>query len=259
MLEIASWGPLLLRQPFPGRGARRYSRVIKRHSWQDRRHGKNSACLPDLASFGYLRIMGGSWRHLFALPFHLTRQAREGAVADKSTQLILDALSRAVAEPGGVPLHGNKKAPGLFATTATAKHLALRCKEEGLLRVLHAENGSKTTHELCTLTEKGLTYLLNEVSPKQVLEDLVRALEARHAHVGELVAAARRWQEGLDALQATVQRVLDQLQKPGKLVAGAAPSANGSERWLAAVMAYLAEWQRADKTSDCPLPDLYRV
>ena len=180
-------------------------------------------------------------------------------MADKSTQLILDALSRAVAEPGGVPLHGNKKAPGLFASTATAKQLALRCKEEGLLRVLHAENGSKTTQEICALTEKGLTYLLDEVSPKQVLEDLVRALEARHAHVGELVAAARRWQEGLDALQATVQRVLDQLQKPGKLVAGAAPSANGSERWLAAVMAYLAEWQRADKTSDCPLPDLYRV
>src|SRR4029077_12413739 len=111
---------------------------------------------------------------------------------------------------------------------------------------------------------KGLSYLLSEVSPKQVLEELVRTLESRQHQVGELIAAARQWQSGLDSLQATVQRVLLEIQKPGQshaslgVASGAAPSSNGSEIWSAAAVAYLNEWQNAGKSSDCPLPELFR-
>jgi hypothetical protein len=184
-------------------------------------------------------------------------------VADKSTQLILDALSRAMAEPAGVALHGNRKAPGLFATTAAARQLAQSCKEQGYLRVVQSTTRGKTVQETCALTEKGLAYLLSEVSPRQVLEDLVRTLEARQVQVGELVAAARQWQAGLDALQATVERVLQQIHKPGTAgpftgVPGPSPSGNGAESWVADVIAHLTQWQAAGASSDCPLPDLYR-
>ena len=37
-------------------------------------------------------------------------------MADPSTSLILDALTKAMADPSGARLHGNKKMPGLFAT-----------------------------------------------------------------------------------------------------------------------------------------------
>jgi hypothetical protein len=90
-------------------------------------------------------------------------------LADKSTQLVLDALGRAAVDPAGVPLHGNKKNPGLFAATATAKQAAQRCKDEGYLHVLRTETKGKTSTEVCALTEKGLAYLLAQVSPKQVL------------------------------------------------------------------------------------------
>src|SRR5260370_507806 len=59
-----------------------------------------------------------------------------GFLADKSTHLMLNALSRAAAAPHGLPLFTAKTAPGLFPPTAIARVAAKRCKEDGLLRVL---------------------------------------------------------------------------------------------------------------------------
>jgi hypothetical protein len=185
-------------------------------------------------------------------------------LADKSTQSVLDALSRAVADPGGLPLFGTKKMPGLFTTTAAAKQVAQRCKDEGYLRVIASETTGKNVREICAITEKGLAYLLNQVSPKQVLEELVRTLEARQVQVGELVAAARQWQDGLNALRTTVEKVLQQIQNPGQSagsstgVPGPTPSSNGSETWLADLVLHLTQWHTSGATGDCPLPELYR-
>jgi hypothetical protein len=178
-------------------------------------------------------------------------------MADKSTQLVLDALSRAVADPAGLPLHGNKTAPGLFAATAAAKQTAQRCKDEGYLRAVRTETKGKATREICAITEKGLAYLLSQVSPKQVLEDLVRALEARQGQTSELLATAQQMQAGLDALKATAEKVLQQVHKPAPAVS-AATSSNGSDTWIAALLAYLGRWQASGASEDCPLPDLYR-
>jgi hypothetical protein len=118
-------------------------------------------------------------------------------LADKSTPLVREALSRAIADPAGAPLHGTKKAPGLFPSSAVARQAAARCKEAGYLRAVTTEAQGKRVRELCTITEKGMACLLNQVSPRQVLEDLVRALEARQAQLGGLVTSAR--QSGLAA------------------------------------------------------------
>jgi hypothetical protein len=189
------------------------------------------------------------------------RQAKEGALADKSTQLVLEALSRAVADPGGVPLVGTRKAPGLF--TATGRHLAQRCKDEGLLRTVRSETKGKSVLEVCAITEKGLSHLLSQVSPRQVLEDLVRTLQARHVQVAELVTAARQWQTSLDSLRATVEKVLLQLQQTRNGIATPAasspgPSTNGSEIWTVEVLACLSQWHATGTSNDCPLPELYR-
>ena len=193
------------------------------------------------------------------------RQAREGPLADKSTQLVLDALGRAAVDPAGVPLHGNKKTPGLFAASAAAKQAAQRCKDEGYLGVIRTETKGKTVSEVCALTEKGLAYLLAQVSPKQVLEDFVRALETRQSQVGELVSTARQWQANFDAFKATVEKVLQQINKPSQ--AGPGPlgayhagthQSNGSDTWLPALLGHLREWQGSGAMEDCPLPELYR-
>jgi hypothetical protein len=179
-------------------------------------------------------------------------------MADKSTQLVLDALSRAVADPTGAPLHGNKAAPGLFAATAAGKQAAQLCKDQGYLRVVGSETRGKTTLEICAVTEKGLAYLLSQVSPKQVLEDFVRTLEARQSQASELLLMARQMQAGIDSLKATAERVLQNVQKPAAASIGPATSSNGSETWLATVLSLLSRWQDSGASEDYALPELYR-
>ena len=179
-------------------------------------------------------------------------------MGDKSSQLILDALGRAVADPGGMALHATKKAPGLFAATAAGKQAALRCQQDGFLRSLSTAGRPVGLSEFFTVSEKGLAFLLEQASPKKVLEDLVQTLKSRDQQVGELVEAAQKWQAGIGALQGDVEKVLQELQKPGATAHGPSPSANGCELWLADTVSFLAHRQSAGATDDCSLPEMYR-
>ena len=129
-------------------------------------------------------------------------------MADKSTTMILGAWAGRRRPPAARRCSPAAAAAGLFPTTAAGRQAAQRCKDEGWLRPLAAVddappslNGSgdtavlvrkkiKTTPEICVLTEKGLTWLLGQTSPRQVLEDFVRALEARQAQAAEMLAGA---------------------------------------------------------------------
>src|SRR5438477_5695282 len=73
--------------------------------------------------------------------------ATEAALADKIAQLVLDALSRAVTDPGGAPLFGGKAAPGLLVASTAAKQAAQLCKDQGYLRVVRTETKGKTVQE----------------------------------------------------------------------------------------------------------------
>jgi hypothetical protein len=183
-------------------------------------------------------------------------------VADKSTPLILDALSRAVADPAGMPLFGNKARPGLFAATVSAREAAQHCKEASYLRVVGTEKRGKSEIEICAITEKGLTFLLEQVSPKPVLEKLVLAIQEREKQVGDLVAAAQQAHASLDQLKAIAAKLLEVISTPAP-VAYPTNGTHGNGRaadkhWLDAAMAFLTKWQEAHPTEDCSLPELYR-
>jgi hypothetical protein len=174
---------------------------------------------------------------------------------DKSSQLILDALSRAVLHPEGVPLNGNKTTPGLFPATAAAKQAAQRCKDEGLLRVVTTESRGKTVQEICAITDRGLAHLLSECSPRHVLEDFVRALEARQGQLAELISTARQTQLGMEALRLVGQKVLEQVSSQMPTSTGPAPT---SCSWHQAVLSHLDRWHETRTGEDCPLPALYQ-
>jgi hypothetical protein len=176
-------------------------------------------------------------------------------LADKSTSLVLEALGRAAAEPQGLPLHGGKTTPGLFAATLSGKQAAQCCKGEGLLRSVRTETRGKTATEICAITEKGLAFLIAQVSPKQALEDFIRVLDARRGQIDQLLDAVKRMQESLEALRAVAEKMFAQAAAPARLVS---PSANGSPDWPSAVVAYLGRWQETGPPEDCALPDLYR-
>jgi hypothetical protein len=220
---------------------------------------------------------------------------RRGIVADKSNQLILTALSRAAAAAEAVPLHASKNVAGLFPTNTAGKQAAQRCQEDGYLQLVPTEPAVPTNSDaggaitlvkkksasvpLCTITEKGLTYLLSQVSPRHVLEDFVRALESRRHQTDDLLNVARQMQQGIDALKANVEKVLQQTCKiegssPGgdagnlkALFAGFLKESDSSTCTPAsaaetplhdAVLAELTRWQQSGATEDCPLPHLYR-
>lgn len=189
-------------------------------------------------------------------------------MADKSTRLILDALSRAAAEPAGLALHAQKSEPGLFPATTAAKVAADRAKADGLLQVVETEAKGRAVREVCVLTDKGRQYLTHQASPRQVLEDFVRVLEDRQAAVAELSVAAARMAAGLESIRTTVEQVLPRLTDPhssngtpmNAIFIPARPSAPAaSDALIADVKARLAEWHaESDSSQDCPLPDLYR-
>jgi hypothetical protein len=204
-------------------------------------------------------------------------------VADKSSQLVLTALTRAAAEGAAVLLHGNKTTPGLFPTTTLGKQAAQRCWDEGYLCAVEAEPavlGTTTSARtrtvnfpLCSITDKGLSYLLGQVSPRQVLEDFVRVLESRETAVAQLVALARQMQTSLEALRAGIAPVLDAarlLEVPVKPVVNGdlkglfhdfcqeKPAVGTSTDPAPALVAALRHWVDCGASEDQPLPELFR-
>ncbi len=182
-------------------------------------------------------------------------------MANRSSQLVLAALSRAAAEAAGLPLYAGKSAAGQFPGTALGKQTAQRCCDEGYLQPDPASTPDRRGGPICTLTDKGRQFLLEQVSPRQVLEDFVRALEARETQVGQLLAEVGQLQSGLEALRKSVTGVLERVTQPGL---PAPRDLNGLCRDFrqdpvadpsAVLLEALERWQAAE---DCPLPELYR-
>ena len=97
-------------------------------------------------------------------------------MADKSQQLVLEALHRAVGEDAGLPLFAGKSSTGLFAASASGKKVAQLCKDQGLVRTLRTETRGRNRKEFCAITDKGLAFLLEHVSPREVFESLMQAV-----------------------------------------------------------------------------------
>jgi hypothetical protein len=196
----------------------------------------------------------------------LPRIAKEGNVADRSSQLVLTALSRAAAEDG-LPLYASKSGPGLFPSTALGRQAAQRCCDEGYLHARPAAAiAGRSKSQVCTLTDRGRDFLLSQVSPRQVLEDIVRVLEAREAQVGQLQAQVRQVQASLETLRGSIVPVLDrvcQSEAPRNLNGLCREfrheeAASTPTDPVPAILQSLARWEQPGASEDCPLPELFR-
>lgn len=190
-------------------------------------------------------------------------------MADPANSLIVEALGRALADPAGMPLHGGRKRPGLFAASAAAKKAARRCKDENWLQILRTHKQGRAEVEICAITEKGLAYLAGQLSPRQVIEQLVHAVEAHKQQVGALVVAVQQAQAGLEAFRVVAEKALHDIGNRDVMPVvanGKVERTNGSlthaepiEKDIAtATLARLSDWRAGHPTEDCTLPELYR-
>lgn len=192
-------------------------------------------------------------------------------MADKPTQLLLDALSAAAAaDPAGLPLYKSKAEPGLFPATAAGKPLAQKALADGLFALVPA-TGLRPGREIAAATPKGLEFLAGHASPKQVLEDFVRAVERREADVRNLAAETGRLADAFAGLKSTLAAVLPRVtadrvsvngyhpqEFAGMPVTATAPPRTAVDL-AGPVLARLSDWAAsAAAGQDCPLPDLFR-
>lgn len=204
-------------------------------------------------------------------------------MADAVQTQVIEGLNRAAAEPGGPPLFAGKGSAGLFANSAAGRQAAQFCKDQGLLRVVRTETRGKSPVEFCTITDKGMSFLLDSTNPRGVLEAMLRALDARRADQAELLDRARRTQAILEEMQASVARVLVHVAKTCEDEAPAEPQTFGKlgvparqeprppetstasddlcpaplAAIRAAIMEHLERWRDSGSLDDCPLPELF--
>jgi hypothetical protein len=177
-------------------------------------------------------------------------------VADKSTQQLVEALTKAAADPGGMPLYGNKKTPGLFAGSTAARKLAERARNDGYLEVVQSRTIAKKTQEFCVLTDKGLAFLVGHASPREILDRLLLVLQSREAQIDELVRTARHWQQGLESLRTLIRTLSVKVSSNGFTNGtGANGTAHAKPVLPDEIVAAVREWQNA-AAADCPLPEL---
>ncbi len=191
-------------------------------------------------------------------------------MADKPTQLLLDALAAAAADPAGLPLFKAKGEPGLFPATAAGKPVAQKALADGLLALVPA-TGLRPGRETAGITPRGLDALAAHASPKQVLEDFVRAVERREADVRSLATETGRLADAFAGLKATLAAILPRVTADRPGVNGRHPQESagmpatvtapprGGVDLVGPILARLSDWAAsAAAGQDCPLPDLFR-
>jgi hypothetical protein len=189
---------------------------------------------------------------------------------DRVEFALIQALKKALAEPGEQRLYRSGKLPGLFPTrTGANAAAAARALADGLLEIVRAEVKGKLTVEWVRLSPAGVSFLHAHESPRAVLEELQAALQTTKAGVpvwlegmqreietlgGRLAAEMEKLLHRLDALS---QRVEEALRRADADVPALEVGVARAVPWAADVLYYLDRRRASGSAGDCPLPELF--
>jgi hypothetical protein len=189
---------------------------------------------------------------------------------DRMTEILLDALKRALAAPGEQRLYKSGKLEGLFpgrgGSSAEAASLAVR---EGLLEIVRTETRGKMEIEWVRLTPRGVDFIHDHESPVRALRDLRAELrcsqEAIPAWLQEmrstlrilderLTAEAQKWTQRLDSLARQVDDTLRRLEASAPLLP---TDVAQTHPWAVDALNYLDRRRNGGASTSCPLPELF--
>ena len=191
-------------------------------------------------------------------------------MADKVSEVLLDALKQAMAEPVEQRLYKSGKLDGLFASrtgaNGEAANLAIR---EGLLEVVRTETKGKITTEWVRATPQAREFLQRHESPVQALKDLQAILQSNRQGIPlwlsemqrdletlskRLVEEAEKWTHRLESIGEQVAQALRRVE------AADSPAPEGGtadSAWAVDALGYLDRRRVSGAQGECPLPELF--
>jgi hypothetical protein len=191
-------------------------------------------------------------------------------MGNKVTEILVDALKQALAEPMEQRLYKSGKLDGLFASrTGVNGEAATQALQGGLLEILRTETKGKITTEWVRPTARATEFLHQHESPVQALKDLQAILQTNRQSLplwlaemqGELVTlanrvgeAARAWGHRLEALSEQVEQSLRRIEAVGSPVQG---DIGPDSPWAVEILTYLDRRRAGGAKGDCPLPELF--
>jgi hypothetical protein len=191
-------------------------------------------------------------------------------MADKVSEIVLDALKSALGEPGEQRLFRSGKLAGLFPARSGANaEAAAWALGDGLLEVVRTESRGKLSVDWVRPTPRAVDFVHDHESPRRAMEDLRTALQASREAVpvwlaemrGDLQALAsrlseeaQRWTHRLDTLSQRVEEALRRAE------AGESPPVKGQGAtipWASEALGYLDRRRDSGAPGHCPLPELF--
>lgn len=183
------------------------------------------------------------------------------------TAILITALKEAMASLEPMPLFRVGKGPGLFASrTGLAAEAAEEALRQGLLEVARQEVRGKAEQTWVRITPRGVEFVYEHESPREVLEELRTLLQTQTAGVP-------RWAEEIRAgLQGLINRYHDLLDRHQtflthlrRRVESALDRLHQAEEqgvlgtWQLDALAYLDRRRAAAGPVPCPLAELFHA
>jgi hypothetical protein len=189
---------------------------------------------------------------------------------DKLTDMLLEALKRAIAVTNEQRLYKSGKLDGLFpARSGASAEAAARALNDGLLDLVRTETKGKTTIEWVRITPKGINWLHDQESPVQVLRELRQTLETTRTGMPnwlaelrqELQTSGNRLMEKagghLQRLDALSRRVEEALKRADLAEPQLPDGLAASVPWGIEALTYLKRRCSNGGARECPLPELF--
>jgi hypothetical protein len=191
-------------------------------------------------------------------------------MVDRTTEILVDALKRALVEQGEQRLYKSGKLPGLFAgRTGSHADAAAQALRDGLLEVVRTEVRGKAAFEWVRLTPRGVDFIHTFQSPVSALRDLRADLRCSQAAIpvwlqqmqatleslqARLTQEAAQWTQRLDALGRQVDETLRRLEAAAPLLP---PDVAEAHPWAIDALNYLDRRRNGGAAISCPLPELF--
>jgi hypothetical protein len=189
---------------------------------------------------------------------------------DRVTEVLVEALRKALAVPGEHRLYRAGKLDGLLGGRGGAHaDAAARAFADDLLRRTRVEVKGKTEIDWVEVTPKGVEFLHQRESPAQALHEFRATLRANQKALplwldgmrealreidARLTADAERWRQRLEAMERRVCDTLRRLEAASPLVP---PEVLEVHPWAVDAINFLDRRHAAGAPPECPLPDLF--